>query len=47
MRELEGGGIRMNAVREVDGKEQIIQEYIPLVKYIASRIMFGDRKSVV
>lgn len=34
----------MNAVREVDGKEQIIQEYIPLVKYIASRIMFGKNK---
>ncbi|MGM9935520.1 MAG: FliA/WhiG family RNA polymerase sigma factor [Clostridium sp.] len=34
----------MNTVREVDGKEQIIQEYIPLVKYIASRIMFGKNK---
>ena len=34
----------MNAVREVDGKEQIIQEYIPLVKYIASRVMFGKNK---
>ncbi len=44
MRELEGGGIMMNTVREVDGKEQIIQEYIPLVKYIASRIMFGKNK---
>ena len=44
MRELEGGGIMMNTVREVDGKEQIIPEYIPLVKYIASRIMFGKNK---
>ena len=34
----------MNAVREVYGKEQIIQEYIPLVKYIASRVMFGKNK---
>ena len=34
----------MNVVREVDGKEQIIQEYIPLVKYIASRVMFGKNK---
>lgn len=34
----------MNAVREVDGREQIIQEYIPLVKYIASRVMFGKNK---
>lgn len=34
----------MNTVREVDGKEQVIQEYIPLVKYIASRVMFGKNK---
>ena len=34
----------MNTVREVDGKEQIIQEYIPLVKYIASRVMFSKNK---
>lgn len=34
----------MSALREVDGKEQIIQEYIPLVKYIASRVMFGKIK---
>lgn len=34
----------MNAVRAVDGKEQIIEEYIPLVKYIASRVMFGKNK---
>lgn len=34
----------MNAIKQVDGKEQIIQEYIPLVKYIASRIMFGKNK---
>ena len=34
----------MNTVREVDGKEQIIEEYIPLVKYIASRVMFGKNK---
>ena len=34
----------MHAVNEVDGKEQIIQEYIPLVKYIASRVMFGKNK---
>lgn len=31
----------MNALKEVDGKEQIIEEYIPLVKYIASRVMFA------
>ena len=30
--------------KENDGKEQIIQEYIPLVKYIASRVMFGKNK---
>lgn len=34
----------MHAIKQVDGKEQIIQEYIPLVKYIASRIMFGKNK---
>ena len=34
----------MNTLRKVDGKEQIIQEYIPLVKYIASRVMFGKNK---
>jgi len=34
----------MHAVNDVDGKEQIIQEYIPLVKYIASRVMFGKNK---
>lgn len=34
----------MNAANEVDRKEQIIQEYIPLVKYIASRVMFGKNK---
>jgi len=34
----------MNLVNAVDGKEQIIQEYIPLVKYIASRVMFGKNK---
>lgn len=34
----------MNAINDVDGKEQIIQEYIPLVKYIASRVMFGKNK---
>ena len=34
----------MNAVRAVDGREQIIEEYIPLVKYIASRVMFGKNK---
>ena len=34
----------MQAVKDVDGKEQIIQEYIPLVKYIASRVMFGKNK---
>ncbi|WP_315068428.1 FliA/WhiG family RNA polymerase sigma factor [uncultured Clostridium sp.] len=31
-------------MKEVGGKEQIIQEYIPLVKYIASRVMFGKNK---
>ena len=34
----------MNTLRKVDGKEKIIQEYIPLVKYIASRVMFGKNK---
>lgn len=34
----------MQAVKSLDGKEQIIQEYIPLVKYIASRVMFGKNK---
>ena len=34
----------MHVVKQVDGKEQIIQEYIPLVKYIASRVMFGKNK---
>ena len=34
----------MHAIKDVDGKEQIIQEYIPLVKYIASRVMFGKNK---
>ena len=34
----------MHQVNDVDGKEQIIQEYIPLVKYIASRVMFGKNK---
>lgn len=34
----------MNTVRAVDGKEQIIEEYISLVKYIASRVMFGKNK---
>ena len=34
----------MNALKEVDGKEQIIEEYIPLVKYIASRVMFAKNK---
>ena len=36
----------MNTVSQVDGREQIIQEYIRLVKYIASRVMFGKNKSV-
>ena len=34
----------MHAENDVDGKEKIIQEYIPLVKYIASRVMFGKNK---
>ena len=34
----------MNALKEVDGREQIIEEYIPLVKYIASRVMFAKNK---
>ena len=36
--------MNMHAVNDGDGKEQIIQEYIPLVKYIASRVMFGKNK---
>ena len=34
----------MHVANDVYGKEQIIQEYIPLVKYIASRVMFGKNK---
>lgn len=34
----------MDALKKVGGKEQIIEEYIPLVKYIASRVMFGKNK---
>lgn len=34
----------MNAVKEIDEKKQIIEEYIPLVKYIASRVMFDKNK---
>ena len=34
----------MNAVKEIDGKKQIVEEYIPLVKYIASRVMFDKNK---
>jgi len=34
----------MHVVNDVDGKEKIIKEYIPLVKYIASRVMFGKNK---
>ena len=34
----------MHSVNDVNGKEQIIKEYIPLVKYIASRVMFGKNK---
>ena len=30
----------MNMLKEIDGKKQIVEEYIPLVKYIASRVMF-------
>ena len=44
MRLKYGGNIKMNAVRAIDGREQIIEEYIPLVKYIASRVMFGKNK---
>jgi RNA polymerase sigma factor for flagellar operon FliA len=34
----------MHQMNDVDGKKQIVQEYIPLVKYIASRVMFGKNK---
>lgn len=34
----------METLKHVDGKEQIIEEYIPLVKYMASRVMFGKNK---
>ena len=34
----------MNMVKEIDGKKQIVEEYIPLVKYIASRVMFEKNK---
>lgn len=34
----------MHITKDTNGKEHIIQEYIPLVKYIASRVMFGKNK---
>jgi RNA polymerase sigma factor for flagellar operon FliA len=34
----------MQVAKVIDGKEQIIEEYIPLVKYIASRVLFGKNK---
>ncbi|CAG9705313.1 FliA/WhiG family RNA polymerase sigma factor [Clostridium neonatale] len=34
----------MNMLKEIDGKKQIVEEYIPLVKYIASRVMFEKNK---
>ena len=34
----------MGAAKEIDGKRQIVEEYIPLVKYIASRVMFDKNK---
>ena len=34
----------MNTVKEVDTKKQIVEQYIPLVKYIASRVMFDKNK---
>lgn len=34
----------MSTLRLEEGKEQIIKEYIPLVKYIASRVMFTKNK---
>ena len=34
----------MNTVKLGECKEQIIKEYIPLVKYIASRVMFTKNK---
>ena len=34
----------MNVAKCMDEKAQIVEEYIPLVKYIASRVMFGKNK---
>lgn len=34
----------MSRLKLEEGKEQIIKEYIPLVKYIASRVMFTKNK---
>lgn len=34
----------MSTLKLEEGKEQIIKEYIPLVKYIASRVMFTKNK---
>ncbi|MBW6408541.1 FliA/WhiG family RNA polymerase sigma factor [Clostridium weizhouense] len=34
----------MADLQAVDAKEQIVKEYIPLVKYIASRVMVGKNK---
>ncbi len=34
----------MNALKESENRSQIVQEYIPLVKYIASRVMFDKNK---
>jgi RNA polymerase sigma factor for flagellar operon FliA len=36
----------MSVARCVDAKEQIVREYIPLVKYIASRVIIGKTKYV-
>lgn len=36
----------MGALKCVDERKQIVQEYIPLVKYIASRVMFSKNKYI-
>lgn len=36
----------MTAVDEIDVKEQIVKKYIPLVKYIASRVIIGKSKYI-
>ena len=34
----------MTALGRIEGKEEIVENYIPLVKYIASRVSLGKNK---